>query len=136
GGVLGSFAGTDKGTLASWQGATSQDAVSISVKPIFIAANTGDLHLQTDVNCAFDGTGATGTGVTIDYDNQSRNAPPDMGADEFTSIFAAASAGANQNICGASTTLAGNAPASGVTGAWSILSGSGGSVTTPSSPVS
>src|SRR4030042_3628453 len=39
-------------------------------------------------------------------------------------------------MCGiTSTTLAGNTPAAG-TGSWSIISGSGGSVTTPSSPTS
>jgi HYR domain/Secretion system C-terminal sorting domain/SprB repeat len=47
----------------------------------------------------------------------------------------AANAGPDQSVCGSSATLAGNAPTVG-TGAWSIVSGAGGSVTTPSSPTS
>lgn len=43
------------------------------------------------------------------------------------------SAGSDQTICGTSTTLAGNAPSSG-TGTWSILSGTGGSISNPTSP--
>ncbi|HRG88447.1 MAG TPA: hypothetical protein PLW44_05460, partial [Chitinophagales bacterium] len=46
-----------------------------------------------------------------------------------------ANAGPDQTVCGTSVTLAGNAPSSG-TGSWSIISGSGGSVTTPSSATS
>jgi len=136
GGILGNAAGTDKTSLALWQAATGQDANSISVPPVF-TSNT-DLHLQTGVNCAFDGTGATGTGVTIDYDNQSRNSPPDIGADEFTSTFSAvANAGSNQTLCAStSTNLGGNNAPGGTSGLWTIVNGSGGSITTPSSPTS
>ncbi|HEX2901032.1 MAG TPA: hypothetical protein VHS96_15040, partial [Bacteroidia bacterium] len=47
----------------------------------------------------------------------------------------ASNAGPDQTICGTSATLAANAPSVG-TGTWSIISGAGGSVTTPSSPTS
>lgn len=46
-----------------------------------------------------------------------------------------AAAGQDQNICGITTTLAGNTPTVG-TGTWSIISGSGGTIATPSSPAS
>lgn len=47
-----------------------------------------------------------------------------------------ANAGSDQlNVVGTSTTLAGNTPISG-TGTWSIISGTGGSITTPTSPTS
>jgi gliding motility-associated-like protein len=46
-----------------------------------------------------------------------------------------AQAGADQNICGTSVALSANTPASG-TGAWSIVSGSGGTVNAPASPTS
>lgn len=46
-----------------------------------------------------------------------------------------ANAGPDQTVCGTSVTLAANAPSEG-TGAWSIISGAGGSVTTPSSNTS
>ncbi|MBL0018552.1 MAG: HYR domain-containing protein [Bacteroidetes bacterium] len=44
----------------------------------------------------------------------------------------ASNAGPNQTLCGTSTTLAANSPASG-TGSWSIISGAGGSIATPGS---
>lgn len=47
-----------------------------------------------------------------------------------------ANAGPDQTLCPGSGTLAANAPAVGETGLWSIVSGSGISVTTPSSPTS
>lgn len=47
----------------------------------------------------------------------------------------AAAAGADQPVCGTSATLAGNTPSIG-TGVWSIVSGIGGTITTPSSPTS
>src|SRR6185503_64201 len=46
-----------------------------------------------------------------------------------------ANAGLDQNVCGTSTALAANSPAVG-TGSWAIVSGAGGTVTTPSSPTS
>ena len=45
----------------------------------------------------------------------------------------ASGAGPDQSICGTSATLAGNTPSIG-TGAWSIVSGAGGSIVTPASP--
>jgi hypothetical protein len=46
-----------------------------------------------------------------------------------------ANAGPDQLLCATTTTLAANAPSPG-TGAWSIVSGAGGSIATPSSPTS
>ncbi|MBK9453154.1 MAG: hypothetical protein IPN95_27900 [Bacteroidetes bacterium] len=46
-----------------------------------------------------------------------------------------ANAGPDQNICGITATLAANSPTVG-TGSWSIVSGAGGSVATPTSPTS
>ena len=54
---------------------------------------------------------------------------------EVTATPTAAAAGSDQVVCGMTATLAGNTPAVG-TGAWSIISGTGGTVTTPSSPAS
>jgi hypothetical protein len=53
----------------------------------------------------------------------------------FTAPTTAANAGPNQTLCGTSTTLAGNAPFSGV-GTWSIISGAGGSIGNPASETS
>ena len=59
--------------------------------------------------------------------------------DDVNIVFSAspttANAGSDQAVCGTSATLAGNTPATGA-GSWSIISGLGGSVTTPTSPTS
>jgi len=47
-----------------------------------------------------------------------------------------ANAGPDQTLCPGSGTLAANAPAAGETGLWTIVSGTGISITTPSSPTS
>jgi hypothetical protein len=44
-------------------------------------------------------------------------------------------AGADQNVCGVNTTLGANSPAVG-TGSWSIISGAGGTLSTPASATS
>jgi hypothetical protein len=52
-----------------------------------------------------------------------------------TATPTAAAAGVDQVVCGTTATLSGNTAAVG-TGSWSIISGTGGTVTTPSSPTS
>jgi hypothetical protein len=54
---------------------------------------------------------------------------------EVTATPTAAAAGVDQVVCGTTATLAGNTAAVG-TGAWSIISGTGGTVATPGSPTS
>jgi gliding motility-associated-like protein len=54
---------------------------------------------------------------------------------QFDAAPSPAAAGADQDVCGTSTTLAATAPAIG-TGSWSIVSGAGGSITTPTSATS
>lgn len=79
-------AGTDRLALSDWQTATTKDANSKTVTPVFISSS--DLHLSNaaGVNCQLDGT-ATPVSVTVDFDNATRDAAaPDMGADEFTSV--------------------------------------------------
>jgi hypothetical protein len=71
--------GTNRVDLAAYQAATGEDANSISVNPLFVS--TTDLHLQAGSPAINAGT--TGTGVTVDFDGQPRDAMPDMGADEF-----------------------------------------------------
>lgn len=93
GGVLGSFTGADRTTLAAWQAATGQDATSAVADPKFIApdgdASAVDLHLQASNPAESGGIpltdSVTGTVVTVadDFDGEPRStlAPADVGAD-------------------------------------------------------
>ncbi|MEM7374104.1 MAG: CARDB domain-containing protein [Bacteroidota bacterium] len=73
------FLGGNQMDLAAWQSASSQDANSLSVDPLF-TSNT-DLHVaQSLLNAA----GTPIADVLVDIDGESRNAQtPDIGADEF-----------------------------------------------------
>ena len=77
---LGSYYGSTYSTLANWQTSTGQDANSKNIYPNFYSST--DLHLHS---CLINNAGTPITGVTTDYDGQTRNATtPDIGADEFT----------------------------------------------------
>lgn len=78
-GAVGSLGGTVRTTLADWQTATGQDVNSKAVDPLFVSAT--DLHLQPTSPLL--GMGVSGTGVTTDIDGQTRDTPPDIGADEI-----------------------------------------------------
>ena len=82
-------------------------------------------------------TGVAGTSYTLRWTIS--NAPCTASTDTVVINLRAkpttAKAGPDQTVCGTSTTLAANAPTVG-TGAWSIVSGTGGTVTTPSSRTS
>ena len=78
-GSVGFIGGTDRPTLADWQAGTTQDANSKAVDPLFISPT--DLHLQPTSTLL--GMGVAGTGITTDIDGQTRDAMPDIGADEI-----------------------------------------------------
>jgi hypothetical protein len=82
GGVLGRINTTDYTTLANWRTGSGQDAHSVSTTITFVS-NT-DLHLSgtSRTDAALDGTPISG--ITTDFDNDTRNATtPMMGADEY-----------------------------------------------------
>jgi hypothetical protein len=78
-GAVGDNGGTFYSTLSTWRTATSQDANSLSVDPLFVSAT--DLHLQS--TSPVKNVGVAVAGVTDDYDSENRDANPDMGADEL-----------------------------------------------------
>jgi hypothetical protein len=80
--IVGNIGAADRVTLADWQAATGQDANSVAVNPLFVSAT--DLHLQP--TSTLRNAGATGLGVTTDIDGQTRDANPDIGADELPAI--------------------------------------------------
>jgi trimeric autotransporter adhesin len=71
-------------TLSAWQTAYSFESASDNVQPVFISST--DLHLNTgsSANLTFENTGTVISGVTTDYDCDTRSVTtPDVGADEF-----------------------------------------------------
>lgn len=78
---MGFFAGVDQATLAAWQTATSQEAASIGIDPVFTAPATGNL-LPTAAGV--NNLGLPVTGVTTDILNNTRSVTtPDPGAFEM-----------------------------------------------------
>ncbi|MFA9220135.1 MAG: beta strand repeat-containing protein, partial [Sediminibacterium sp.] len=82
-GSVGFYNGSNAASLSTWKTSTGKDLNGISVNPPFISSTDLHLNVLNSGIIPFNGTGATGTGVTIDYDSQSRSASPDIGADEF-----------------------------------------------------
>jgi parallel beta-helix repeat protein len=79
---LGYYGGANRTNLAAWKSATSKDANSKSVDPIF-NSNT-DLHTNL-IN--LDSAATPISGITDDIDRDTRNTTkPDIGADEFNSL--------------------------------------------------
>jgi uncharacterized repeat protein (TIGR01451 family) len=124
GGFVGLFNAVDTPTLANWQTATGQDANSLSVDPLFVNANgtasTGDIHIQSGSPVL--GMGTPVVGISNDYDNDGRDNPPDMGADEIVAPTSIATtltvAPATGTYCGTvnlSATLTAGGPLSGKT---------------------
>ena len=72
--------GTDFATLPAWQTAVADDANSLAVDPTFVDPLV-NLHLQSGSPMV--GAGTAAGGITVDFDGDSRDATPDIGADEL-----------------------------------------------------
>jgi hypothetical protein len=84
---------TNLADLAEWTGATTFDATSVSVDPMFVSDS--DLHTQNPV---INSAGTPITEVTDDIDGEPRDAAtPDIGADEFETVLYVL--GDNINAC-------------------------------------
>lgn len=70
-------------TLAQLMTVTGANANSKNVAPVFVSQT--DLHLVAGSNPQLEDSGIPVTGVTTDFDAQTRTATPDIGADEVTS---------------------------------------------------
>ena len=107
---IGFIGGSARATLANWQTGTGQDANSIAVDPLYTTTTApADLHLQmasTLVNA-----GTTVAGVATDIDGQTRDAMPDIGADELitntpgTLQFSAPTYSVAENVGGGTVTI-------------------------------
>lgn len=76
---VGFIGGSARTTLPDWQTATGGDANSKSVDPLFVSSS--DLHLQA--GSPMRSMAISGTGITTDIDGDTRDANPDIGADEL-----------------------------------------------------
>ncbi|MFL6529342.1 MAG: beta strand repeat-containing protein, partial [Chthoniobacterales bacterium] len=76
---IGRISATNSATLANWQAATGKETNSISADPLFSAST--NLH----INCGSPviALGVPIGGLTTDFDGQTRDAVPEMGADEL-----------------------------------------------------
>ncbi|MBP9848351.1 MAG: fibronectin type III domain-containing protein, partial [Flavobacterium sp.] len=83
--VLGYNGTSDVTDLAAWKTFTTKDLNSVAIAPNFVS-NT-DLHLATGTNTTLDNIGTPIAAVTTDFDGDARSATPDMGADEFSTLY-------------------------------------------------
>lgn len=83
-GYVGYFSPNATPTLADWQTASSLDPNSLSVDPLFVSAT--DLHLLNTTSPLM-GKGMAIPGVTTDFDGETRDSIPEIGADEFPGII-------------------------------------------------
>ena len=68
-----------------------RETASLSFAPAFISTSGTDatfLHIDplSPSSAGLADAGVSGTGISMDYDGQSRSTPPDIGADEFTTF--------------------------------------------------
>ena len=84
GGVNAYLNGGNRTTLAQIQAATGQDQNSLVNIPLFVnpTGSGTDCNLHIQLGSPAIGAGVSGTGITVDYDNQARDIPPCIGADE------------------------------------------------------
>ncbi len=76
---LGRWTNTNATDLAAWQGASGQDANSLSFDPQFVSDT--DLHATAP---ALADAGVALAAVTTDIDGEARDATPSIGADEYS----------------------------------------------------
>lgn len=83
GGSFGDIDGTSCSSLADWQSAGGLDGNSLDVNPGIVSL-TGTIDIHTKA-AAINNLGTPITGITKDFDGETRNAStPDIGANEFT----------------------------------------------------
>ncbi|MGV9013245.1 MAG: beta strand repeat-containing protein, partial [Flavobacteriales bacterium] len=133
-GKVGYYNAAARTTLGDWQTATGKDGASINYPGPFVSST--DLHVDlSNGNAAFfNGTGATGTGVTTDIDGDTRGNPPDIGADEFILLTCAGADGgtitpAMASACSGGTYVmssTGVTTGAGISNQWLVSTTSGG----------
>lgn len=112
------------------------NAAAIGTGTWSIVSGTGGTFANPALaNSGFTGTAGTTYVLQWSISNGSCAVSQDQVSIQFDAPPTVANAGPDQTLCNNTTTLAANAPGSG-TGAWTIVSGIGGTIVTPSSPAS
>ena len=99
--------GTDRAAFTDFTTATGKDANSKNVDPLFVS--TSDLHIQATSPVI--NMGIAAGGITTDFDGQTRDAMPDIGADEVlpavpgTLALSAATYSVAENVSGGTLTI-------------------------------
>ncbi len=134
-GVTPANAGADQ-TVCSTTATLAANTPSVGTGAWAIIAGAGGT-VTTPSSPTSGFTGVAGTTYTLRW-TISFGGCPSSSDDVIVTLRAnptASGAGSDQSLCATSTTLAANTPSIGI-GAWSIVSGAGGSIATPSSPTS
>jgi hypothetical protein len=76
---------TDYADLAAWRVGTGQDVHSLQGDPKYVSDT--DLHIQPAGASPASNSGIQLAAVTDDIDGDTRNNPPDIGADEFSALL-------------------------------------------------
>lgn len=80
--LIGRIGATNYTTLATWQAAIGQEANAKNILPVYVSSS--DLHLNPSSNATLSNAGTPVSGVSDDYDAQTRNGlTPDIGCDEW-----------------------------------------------------
>jgi CSLREA domain-containing protein len=107
-------------SFATWQSSSGGDAHSQANNPggdftsaMFVNPTIGDLHIVAAGNPLVSNTGTNVSGITTDYDNETRSATtPDLGSDEFAvansapAITAATGLSRQQGTAASNSTIA------------------------------
>ena len=93
------YIGSARTTLANIVTGFGGNANSVNVLPSFTSAS--DLHLTTSGNCSLNNTGGLISGITTDFDGDTRStSTPDIGADEFSGVnVSTSSASSTPSLC-------------------------------------
>jgi len=128
-------AGTDQ-TLCATSATLAANTATVGTGAWSIVSGAGG-SITTPSSPTSGFTGVAGTTYTLRWTIS--NSPCTASTDDVVITLTAnpttANAGPDQTVCATSATLAANTATIG-TGAWSIVSGTGGSITTPASPTS
>ncbi|MFH0734003.1 MAG: T9SS type A sorting domain-containing protein [bacterium] len=98
---IGRYNDINYSTIVNWKNFVGNETHSQQIDPLFHSST--DLHLLPNSPCSEKGTAITG--YTTDIDGESRNSPPDIGADEFTYMAPASNGSYNNPPAGSQTTI-------------------------------